>query len=582
VTHPAADARIDTTAQHARIWLLLIVVAGAVLRFYNLGWGAPYYHFHIDEHLVLSGADTLSRSPADAAMSPKFFIYSPLPMYALIAVRWVFEALWRPLVLTVPADQVTFMVLARGISAAFGTATIPLVYLIARQVAGRRAGLFAAALMAAAVLHLRESHFFSVDILMVFFSVLTLWLLVRIAAPRAGTPADGITWKDVVAVGAAFGAALLCKYTAVFLGLVIAVAFLAAGGTFPRDLGSAVRKGARACASGTIAVAVFLIGNPLAVLYHTKFRQDIHDWVTAPLTGQSKPIWAAQFFDISPIPYWFTNILWWGLGPAFEIAGLAGTVWLVWRRDRRALVAAAFVVAYFLVAGRSIAPFARYGVPLVPALAIAAGVLAADMLARSRGLAARAIVAVLLGTTALYAAAYMHVFTAEDSRLAASNFMVRRVPAGARVLVEPSQNMVPFGSYRTETNFYRDYMLRGAHATRDDYYHLISLDTYVYLYDRRPSDEEKRAYIAARLAEADYIVMDDTFLQFYQHLPAADYAPVKEYYDALFAGRLGFEQMRTFKVYPELFGVQINDDAAELTFRLFDHPRVFIFRRVKK
>jgi hypothetical protein len=40
--------------------------------------------------------------------------------------------------------------------------------------------------------------------------------------------------------------------------------------------------------------------------------------------------------------------------------------------------------------------------------------------------------------------------------------------------------------------------------------------------------------------------------------------------------------MRTFKVYPRLFGVQINDDAAELTFRLFDHPRVFIFRRVKK
>jgi len=29
-----------------------------------------------------------------------------------------------------------------------------------------------------------------------------------------------------------------------------------------------------------------------------------------------------------------------------------------------------------------------------------------------------------------------------------------------------------------------------------------------------------------------------------------------------------------------LFGVHINDDAAELTFRLFDHPRVYIFQRV--
>ena len=28
-----------------------------------------------------------------------------------------------------------------------------------------------------------------------------------------------------------------------------------------------------------------------------------------------------------------------------------------------------------------------------------------------------------------------------------------------------------------------------------------------------------------------------------------------------------------------LFGVVINDDAAEWTFRLFDHPGVYIFRR---
>ena len=73
--------------------------------------------------------------------------------------------------------------------------------------------------------------------------------------------------------------------------------------------------------------------------------------------------------------------------------------------------------------------------------------------------------------------------------------------------------------------------------------------------------------------------MDDTYLQFYQHLPSAGHAAVKQYYDDLFAGRLGFELVKTFKVYPSLFGVRINDDRAELTFRLFDHPCVFIFKR---
>jgi hypothetical protein len=47
----------------------------------------------------------------------------------------------------------------------------------------------------------------------------------------------------------------------------------------------------------------------------------------------------------------------------------------------------------------------------------------------------------------------------------------------------------------------------------------------------------------------------------------------------LLAGRLGFHLMASFKSYPSLFGMEINDDAAELTFRLVDHPRIFVFAR---
>ena len=67
------------------------------------------------------------------------------------------------------------MVLGRAISAAFGTATIPLVYAVGTRLAGRLAGLLSATLLACAVIHLRESHFFSVDVSMTFFTVLA-WL----------------------------------------------------------------------------------------------------------------------------------------------------------------------------------------------------------------------------------------------------------------------------------------------------------------------------------------------------------------------------------------------------------------------
>jgi hypothetical protein len=550
--------------------LLLIVTAGGFLRFYNLGWGAPYYHFHIDEHVVFAGADMLTRSAREAAMSPKFFMYSPGPMYLLLAVRKIYETVsGHPLALDVPRDEVIFMVMGRMLAAALGTATIPVVYAIARRISGSGAGLLAAALTAFGVAHLRESHFFTVDIPMTFFTVVTLHALMPVLE-------HGISWRRDLGVGAAIAAALLCKYTAVFLAPVIGLAYVLAGTITWRD---ACRRALRASVPGVIAVALFLAADPLPIVYYDKFRSDLRDWVTAPLTGAWKPIWTAQFADVtSPHLFWFTNLLWWGLGPAFEIAGVAGVCWLYWKRHRAAAVAATFAVSYYLFAANAITPFARYAVPLVPALAIAAGVLAADRLNGPHRQLTLVLTGITVGTTALWAVAYLHVFVAPDARLTASNWVMHHVPEGARVLIEPSQNMVPFGQYLDSPDFNRDYLLRG-NNTLDDYFHFVALDTYVYLYDRHVAEDAKRAYIASRLSQVDYIVMDDTYLQFYQHLPEGPHAAVKQYYDDLFAGRLGFDLLRSFKVYPSLFGLRINDDRAELTFRLFDHPRVFVFKR---
>jgi hypothetical protein len=135
------------------------------------------------------------------------------------------------------------------------------------------------------------------------------------------------------------------------------------------------------------------------------------------------------------------------------------------------------------------------------------------------------------------------------------------------------------GSYLTAPSFHQDYVLWGTHGHRSDYYQLHAIDTYRYLYDGRHTPDAKRQYIEQRLALADYIVMDDTYVQFYEHLPASDHGVVKQYYEDLFAERLGFKLMRSFKVYPRLGGIDLNDDTAELTFRLFDHPRVFVFVR---
>lgn len=565
---------VDIERKTALWWLAAATALGAAFRFYNLGWGAPYFHFHIDEHFVFQPADLLRRDPHAAAMLPKFFMYSPLPMYLVNGVRSVYEAVAHPLVLTVPRDEVTYMVMGRAISAALGTATIPLVYYVAQRVAGRLAGVVAALLLACSVIHLRESHFFTVDISMTFFSVLTWCFLMR-------TVARGDALSDV-GTSISFALGMLSKYTAIFLAPLIVFAQLLSAAA-PRSVRPAARwivPLARAAAIGAVALAIFFALDPLVIRYYPKFRSDLKDWVTDPLLGAWKPEWVAQFADVNPTTYWFTNLLWWSLGPAFECWALAGIVWLFVRRDRFALIVASFPVVLWLLVGRTIAPFIRYAVPLAPPLAVAAGALSADWMRRPRlRFAALVGTPLVVIATGLWAIAYMNVYRQPDARLAASKWIHQTIPAHARILVEPSHNIPPTGTYLTSIDFYGQYVLFYPRTEEHDYYDMYVLDTYRTLYNRGPSDEFRRDYIRSRLAMVDWIVMDEWFYDQYKHLPESEHGVVKQYYRDLFAGRLGFQLVKTFKAYPSLFGHAINDDNAEWTFRQFDHPRVYIFHR---
>ena len=560
----------------AGLGLALITLGGGILRFYALDWGAPYHHFHIDEHFVFVGAVEMRRDFWAAGLSSKFFMYSPLPMYLLIGLLELYERFVRPLELTGIRDGVTFMVMGRAISAAFGTATIPLVYWIGRRLSGTTAGLIGATLLAFAVVHVRDSHFFSVDASLTFFCTLTWLLAIRMA--QSGH------LRDYLFAGLAFGAAVLSKYSAAFLALVIGLGHLLSPRSIPWPGTAALwaRWTALGVLPGVVGVATFFLLDPLVLYHWEKFQADIDYMVTGPMTGATTFLWGAHFTDVQPQLYWFTNLLWWGLGPALEIWGLAGIVWLLWRRTGSAWMGAVFPIAYYAAAGQTTLPFMRYAMPLAPALAVTAAVLSADLLRQPRwrrvGLVATTLVVV---TTVGYGLAYMNVFRSPDARLEASRYLQQRVPRDSAILVEPSHNIPPTGEYLAAPRFDADYVMWGAHDERHDHFRLLGLDTYRYLYDRSVPDAEKRAYIDERLSQVEYILTDDTFQQFYRPLPESEYGPVKDFYRRLFSGELGFELVRTWKVYPSLFGVEIDDDAAELSFRLFDHPRVFLFRRTR-
>src|SRR5262249_40042826 len=157
---------------------------------------------------------------------------------------------------------------------------------------------------------------FSVDTGMAFFAVVTWLFAQRIV--------ESGRLRDYLFAGAGFGSAMACKYSALFLLVLIGIAHLLAPNR-PRQLSDGhgwLRWIGRGIAPILVGVAVFIAVDPMSVMYFAKFKDDINRWIIAPHSGAWLPIYITQFVDVNAKTYWFTNLLWWGLGPALEVWGL--------------------------------------------------------------------------------------------------------------------------------------------------------------------------------------------------------------------------------------------------------------------
>ena len=151
---PSLAAARELASRHA---LLLIVAGAAVLRFATLD--IPTYWF--DESLTATQTRRtfvgMLEAVRDVEVNP--------PLYFVVA-WW-----WRKIL---GEGEVTL----RFLSALFGTATVPLVYYAARELASRRAGLYAAALTATSPLLIWYSQEARTYPLLVFLAALSFLFFV--------------------------------------------------------------------------------------------------------------------------------------------------------------------------------------------------------------------------------------------------------------------------------------------------------------------------------------------------------------------------------------------------------------------
>ncbi len=536
-----------------RTWILLLFVlaAGAALRLRGLDWGLPWA-LHIDERLfVASKAIELERSlQAGGLPDPGITSYGILPLWLVVAARTLFLGAAKSWPASHGDDFAATILLARAISAMAGVLAIAATWAWARRF-GPRVAIVAAALVAGFPALVQASHFGTVESLLVLGMAVGMHAAERLAEhPSIGR---------AIAAGLAWGAALSVKSPAVFLALplvhasprrfpiVAASALVLVLALNPRmaavplaKLGGDAPEVAQAArASEDAPEHETFLGN-----FKRAYSPEFHDWTLA-------------YANDAPVVTDFGKILPWGIGIAAEVCAAIGLVLAIRRHTPSETRALLLFVPLFASLLAVHAKTIRFYLPAFPALALFA----------ARGAAWSSIAAgVVVAATLLQGAAFSSIYTREDARIAAARWLDANVgPRETVVIEDPPGYGPPLGSptpelarppMRTEIlwrNFYSVHELR--------------------------SESDRRAHLDEMLGKADWLALSEGHRA--EYTAAAALRPVEaKFYEDLDAGRLPFKKVQVFKSYPRLGPFEWKDDGAEVLMRVFDHPRIEIWRRV--
>ncbi len=370
-------------------------------------------------------------------LNPRFFNWPSLYMYVVAGVYGlVFGPSPDGVAGSFARNPAQFYLVARVLTALFGTATLAVLYFTGRLAYGRTVAILAAGLLAVDFLHVRDSHWVTTDVPLTFLVTLSTFCALRYW--RGGRA------RDAWVAGLAAGLATSMKYPGglAFLGLLVAHAARHPGRPAWHRL-----VGRDTVAGAGLAVVGFALGTPFALLTPVAFLRGVFD--------ELREVHTVQFGNEADAPGYLFHLLYSlpeAMGWPVYLLAAAGLAWAVMARAAREAVLLAFAVPYLVVIMTWSSRFERYAIPLLPTLTLLAAVAVVRIGAwlgargsRSGWLRPRriapAVVAsmavLLLAPAVARVVAYHRLLGRPDTRELGSGWIERQVPPGTRIALEP-------------------------------------------------------------------------------------------------------------------------------------------------
>lgn len=420
--------------RHGLTWrraLPMLAVLGLALglRWAGMGWGLPFAFQPEESSIYVRWAMELALHDQwnpHYFQNPSLLIYLfGLQFIGLFSIARLMQMGQDAgdLYMVFRGEQDLFYGLARLDSVLFGTATVFVTYLIARRLWNERAGIAAAATLAANFLHVRNSQYAVNDVPSTFFLVLSFYYALRVSE-KGGL-------RDYLLAGLMAGLAASTKYNAGMVVVSVAAAHWIQNGGLVGSLRPRPLAGLSLAA--TAALVGFVIGTPYSVLDFAAFRGGFLsqlDLGGSAWSGQSAEATAWQFLAGAVH----------GGGAVVALLALVGVIGILVGSRAQAALLLSFPLCYFGFMSAMDLFFVRWVVPVIPfvALWVARGVetVLPWVPGRKQSLVAASLLVLALLQPTLYSLRLDWLAHQKDTRQIANEWAERNLLRGSKIAVE--------------------------------------------------------------------------------------------------------------------------------------------------
>ena len=624
--------------------LLIILVVAAGLRFYNINWDNGIFAHPDERSTVAFYAPTITwpedsstlLDPRTSTLNPfwdvrnqsrRSYTYGHFPLYTLVFVANVFNDLASvAAAIDLPPEMIQFLAnslsghgfarIGRGLMALADLFSVYLLFLIGRRLYGLWGGVLAAALSAFTVLQIQLAHFFAVDPVSTTFTLLAIYGAILLFE-RQSTKAAIITGLGIaLAVSSKFSALpiVFAPMVAGYLAVIHHNAKSRPAGSTGAALQN--RMLGLVLLSLGLAFGVFAITSPYVLLDFDNFRQAVLEEQGNMVSGVADFPFTRQYRNTPAYWYFVEQQLRWGMGWPLGLLALAGTLWVIGKAVQGKAqpgewIALSWIVLYFVPTGLFLAKFMRYMVPVVPLFTLfGAGLVVAlwryqagerqlakespskQMWARSemadcetragdpashprdpestllqklpKGLAIALAVVALSGAIIWSLAFVTGVYGTEHTWVTFARWTYAHVPDGSCIAYEHWDDRMP-----------TDIPEPGGNPAAHEYF-----QPQLPMYD--DDSQQKYDFLRETLMNCDYVVLASNRL--WRTIPGLPerYPMSSRYYEALFSGELGFEQLYAEETPPHLGQWVIDDQPADESFTVYDHPKPILFKKTRQ